>query len=93
MKVLIRPAMTEMEQAIFFALVELDVAVKSMAASNLRPSLIPLFARFDERPRQLPRDARPSLLNCLHKKCYESARLRLEDWHAENQVGNRRHVN
>jgi len=70
--------MSETEQAILQALVELDAAVKSMAAANPKPDLRPLFARIDELTGQLPRDADPNLLHYLHKKSYEKARVHLE---------------
>jgi len=75
------------------ALVELDVAVKSMPVTRPKPDLLPLFARIDELTKQLPRDADPALLHYLHKKSYEKARLFLQERDAENQVGNCRHVN
>ena len=85
--------MSETEQAILQALVELDAAVKSMAAANPKPDLRTLFARIDELTGQLSRDADPNLLHYLHKKSYEKARLFLQGREAENQRGNCRHVN
>lgn len=84
--------MSETEQAILQALVELDAAVKSMAAANPKPDLRTLFARIDELTGQLSRDADPNLLHYLHKKSYEKARLFLQGREAENQRGNCRHV-
>ena len=86
-------SMSETEQAILQALVELDAAVKSMAAANPKPDLRTLFARIDELTGQLSRDANPNLLHYLHKKSYEKARLFLQGREAENQRGNCRHVN
>jgi len=83
--------MSETEQAILQALVELDAAVKSMAAANPKPDLRTLFARIDELTGQLSRDADPNLLHYLHKKSYEKARLFLQGREAE-QRGNCRHV-
>ena len=85
--------MSETEQAILQALVELDAAVKSMAAANPKPDLRTLFARIDELTGQLSRDTDPNLLHYLHKKSYEKARLFLQGREAENQRGNCRHVN
>jgi hypothetical protein len=84
--------MSETEQAILQALVELDAAVKSMAAANPKPDLRTLFARIDELTGQLSRDADPNLLHYLHKKSYEKAWLFLQGREAENQRGNCRHV-
>jgi hypothetical protein len=85
--------MTEVEQSILKALVELDGAVKAMPTANPKPSLMPLFSQLDELTRQLPRDTDPSLLHYMHKKSYEKARFFLEGRDAENQLGNCRHVN
>ena len=85
--------MSETEQAILQALVELDATVRSMAAANPKPDLRPLFARIDELTGQLPREADPNLLHYLRKKSYEKARLFLQGSEAENQRGNCRHVN
>jgi hypothetical protein len=84
--------MTERESAILKVLIELDAAVKTMAAANPKPNLIPLFARLDELTRQLPKDTAPDLLHYLRRKSYEKARLFLEGREAENAHGNCRHV-
>ena len=84
--------MTETEQNLLTALVELENTVASMPTANPKPSLLPLFTRLDELTRQLPRDADPSLLHYLQKKSYQKARLFLEGREAENQAGNCRHV-
>jgi len=81
-----------LEQNLLSALIELDAAVKTMAAANPKPDLLSLFAHIDELTKQLPRDADPTLLHYLHKKSYGKARLFLQDRDAENQVGNCRHV-
>lgn len=83
---------TPVEKEMLAALTQLDETVKSMAAANPKPSLLPIFARLDDLTRQLPRDADPTLLHYLHKKSYEKARLFLQGRDAENQVGNCRHV-
>ena len=84
--------MTDVESFLLTALVELDQAVKGMAAANPKPNLIPLFARIDDLSRQLPSSTAPELLHYLHKKSYQKARLFLEGRDAENAVGNCRHV-
>ncbi len=76
-----------MEQEILRNLVELDRAVKGMAAANPKPDLKPMFARLDELTRQLPPKTAPDLLHYLHRKSYEKARLFLEGRGAENAKG------
>jgi hypothetical protein len=83
---------TPVEQQILTALTRLDATVKTMAAANPKPSLLPIFAQIDELTRQLPRATDPTLLHYLHKKSYEKARLFLQGRDTENQVGNCRHV-
>lgn len=84
--------MTQVEQEILAALVSLDDTVKTMAAANPKPNLMPLFERLDELTRALPKNTDPSLLHYLHKKSYQKARLWLEGRESENQAGNCRHV-
>ena len=84
--------MTEKEQKILDALLELESAVKSIATANPKPDLQSRFAQIDELTRQLPPQTNPNLLHYLHKKSYEKARLWLQDRDAENQRGNCRHV-
>ena len=84
--------MTETEQTILQALLELEAAVKRMATSHPKPNLLPLFARIEELTTQLPKSTDPNLLHYLHKKSYEKARLFLEGRDAENVQGNCGHV-
>jgi hypothetical protein len=83
---------SSLESNILKALVQLDLAVKSMATARPKPDLLPFFARLDELTAQLPRHADPTLLHYLHKKSYEKARLFLQGRESENQMGNCRHV-
>ncbi len=83
---------SSLETNILRALVELDLAVKSMATARPKPDLLPLFARLDALTAQLPRQTDPTLLHYLHKKSYEKARLFLQGRESENQLGNCRHV-
>ena len=83
---------SSLEQNILRALVELDLAVKSMATARPKPDLLPLFARLDEMTAQLPRQTDPTLLHYMYKKSYEKARLFLQGRESENQLGNCRHV-
>ena len=84
--------MTDVENSLLNALLELDQAIKSMAAANPKPNLLPLFSRIDDLTRQLPSATAPELLHYLHKKSYQKARLFLEGRDAENAIGNCRHV-
>ena len=84
--------MTPVENHLLAALVQLEVAVKSMATAKPKPNLLPLFTRLDELTLQLPRDTDPTLLHYLDKKSYEKARFYLQGRDAENQLGNCRHV-
>ena len=70
--------LTETETALLAALEELETSVKSMAAANPKPNLLPLFARLDDLAKQLPPSADPELHHYLRKKSYEKARLWLE---------------
>lgn len=83
---------SSLETNILRALLELDLAVKSMATARPKRDLLPLFARLDELTAQLPRQTDPTLLHYMHKKSYEKARLFLQGRESENQLGNCRHV-
>ena len=78
---------TQTEQEILAALLELERAVASMAQANPKPNLLPLFARLDELTHALPPATDPTLLHYLHKKSYEKARLWLQGREAENAKG------
>ena len=80
--------MTDPEQSILQALLELERAVASMPTANSKPNLLPMFSRIDELTRQLPRESDPSLMHYLNKKSYEKARLLLQGREAENARGN-----
>jgi len=84
--------MSEKEQAILDALLNLDVAVKSMATANPKPDLLPLFSHIEDLTRQLPNGTDPNLLHYLNRKSYEKARLFLQGRDRENALGNCRHV-
>ena len=83
--------MSAIEQNLLITLTELDQAVKSMAAANPKPTLLPLFARIDQLTRQLPPGTDPALLHYLNKKSYEKARLFLQGCDEQNAAGNCRH--
>jgi hypothetical protein len=79
--------MTETEQDILAALVELEDAIKAMATARPKPNLQGIFARLDALTAQLPKGSDPNLLHYLHKKSYEKARLLLQGRDAENARG------
>jgi hypothetical protein len=80
--------MSELEERILRALVELDRQVKSVSAPGPKPDFVAHFAEIDALTRQLPGDTSPQLLHYLHKKSYEKARFFLEGRDAENAAGN-----
>ncbi len=88
--------MTDTEQKILQALLELEQAVAALATATAtaqpKPDLRPHFSRLEELTRQLPVQTDPSLLHYLHKKSYEKARLFLQGRDAENRAGQCRHV-
>jgi hypothetical protein len=80
--------MTQLEQGILAALLDLERAVEAMPRSNPKPDLRPMFSRLDELTASLPVSTEPLLLHYLHKKSYQKARLFLEGCDAENARGN-----
>lgn len=80
--------MTELEQSILDALLELERTIEAMPRTTPKPNLMPLFARLDELTRSLPPTADPLLTHYLQKKSYQKARLFLQGCDAENQRGN-----
>ncbi len=80
--------MTEKEQNVLDALLELERTIEAMAHAQPKPSLLPLFARLDALTRSLPPTTDPTLLHYLHKKSYQKARLFLQGREAENARGN-----
>ncbi|HWX21609.1 MAG TPA: hypothetical protein VN578_17030 [Candidatus Binatia bacterium] len=79
--------MTELENDILTALIDLETTVKTMRTANPKPDLQNRFARLDELTANLPKGSDPNLLHYLHKKSYEKARLLLEGRDAENARG------
>jgi hypothetical protein len=80
--------MTQTEQQILDALVQLETAVQQMKTVQPKPNLLPIFERIDALTRALPSDSDPALLHYLRKKSYEKARLFLQGRDAENARGN-----
>ena len=79
--------MTAIERDLLKALQDLDATVKTMATTNPRPNLLPLFQRIESLADQLPRSTSPDLLHYLQKKSYEKARFWLEGRFVEIQTG------
>ena len=84
--------MTDSENQLLAALLELEATIQRLATANPKPSLLPLFTRIDELTRQLPPGTAPDLLHYLHKKSYQKARLWLQGREAENQAGHCAHT-
>ena len=80
--------MTELEQNVLAALLELERTIEQMPNANPKPNLLPLFSRIDEFTRRLPLTTDPMLLHYLHKKSYQKARLFLQGRETENARGN-----
>jgi len=70
--------MTNIEQELHAALVELAEAVKRMATANPKPDLPGLFARIDALGTQLPPGTDPELRHFIQRKSYEKALAWLE---------------
>ena len=75
--------MTQLEQELHQALLELDGAVKRMAASKAPVDLLPLFARIDELGAKLPAGTDPQLVHFIQRKSFEKATLWLAGRKAE----------
>ena len=67
--------MTPLEQELHAALLELDAAVKRMAATKTPVDLLPLFARIDELGAKLPPGTDPQLVHFIQRKSFEKATL------------------
>jgi len=79
--------MSATERNILQTLIELENTVKSMATTDPKPNLSPLFKRIEALTDQLPKDTDAALLHYLHRKSYEKARLWLEGRDTQNQAG------
>ena len=84
--------MTETQNQLLEALLELENTIQKMPGANPKPNLLPLFQHLDELTRALPPGTAPDLLHYLHKKSYQKARLWLQDRDAENAAGNCGHT-
>jgi hypothetical protein len=71
--------MTHTEHEILDTLLELEQAAGSMASTQPKPDLRPLFARLDKLALQLPADAPPDLRHYLQRKSYQKARAFLQE--------------
>jgi len=70
--------MTQLEQELHQALLDLDGAVRRMAATKSPVDLMPLFARIDELGAKLPAGTDPQLVHFIQRKSFEKATLWLE---------------
>jgi hypothetical protein len=75
--------MTQLEQELHAALLELDGTVKRMAATRTPVDLLPLFARIEELGAKLPPGTDPQLVHFIQRKSFEKAALWLEDRKSE----------
>lgn len=80
--------MTETEQMLLDALLDLEQTVAQMASANPKPDLRPIFGKIDQLTGRLSKDSAPELLHYLHKKSYQKARLWLQERDSENASGN-----
>ena len=78
--------MTETEQMVLAALLDLERTIEAMPHTTPKPSLLPLFSRLDDLTRSLPVTTDPTLLHYLHKKSYQKARLFLQGREAESNL-------
>ena len=69
--------MTETEQAILDALLELEDAVAHVD-NKPKPDFMGIFVRIDKLTASLPKGTSPDLLHYLHQKSFEKARLLLQ---------------
>ena len=84
--------MTDAEQKLLEALLELEQTVAAMPTAHSKPDLRPFFSRIDELAHQLPPQIDPSLRHYLQKKSYEKARLFLQGRDADNPPGQCGHL-
>jgi hypothetical protein len=70
---------THIEREILDTLLALERAAGSMATSQPKPDLRPLFERLDQLALQLPADAPPDLRHYLQRKSYQKARAFLQE--------------
>lgn len=75
--------MTQLEQELHQALLELDGAVKRMAATKSPVDLMPHFTRIDQLGAKLPAGTDPQLVHFIQRKSFEKATLWLAGRKAE----------
>lgn len=75
--------MTQLETELHQALLDLDGAVKRMAATRAPVDLLPLFVRIDELGARLPAGTDPQLVHFIQRKSFEKAAFWLEGRKAE----------
>lgn len=75
---LLLPTVTELEQAILNALVEIETTERQLRAANMEPDLTPLLECIKAVSAKLPPTTHPTLRKLLAKRDYHQARLWLE---------------
>ena len=70
--------MTQTEQDILQALLDMEDAVRRLPTANPKPDLVAMFARIDALAAQLPVGADGELKHFLQRKSYEKARQHLQ---------------
>ena len=71
--------MTDLEDQLLRALLELETAVSNMASANPKPDLKPIFTWIDALAARLPADAPRDLRHYLQRKSYQKARVFLQE--------------
>ena len=84
--------MTETEQLLLEALLELEEAVKSIRSVTPKPNLLSLFERIDALTEKLPLETDSTFRHYLQKRSYEKARLWLQGRDPEHARGSCRHT-
>ncbi|MBG88209.1 MAG: hypothetical protein CMO80_15080 [Verrucomicrobiales bacterium] len=79
--------MTEIEQRILSALLDMEQALANIQTAKPKPNLLEHFEKIEYLTGELPRGTDRDLLHYLHKKSYEKARLHLQGRAAENAEG------
>jgi hypothetical protein len=67
--------MTQLEQELYQALLELEGAVKRMGAAKMPVDLLAHFRRIEELGARLPAGTDPQLLHFLQRQSFEKAML------------------
>ncbi len=71
--------MSDLEDQLLRALLELETTIAGMASASPKPDLKPLFSWIDALAARLPADAPRDLRHYLQRKSYQKARLFLQE--------------